>query len=154
MPLADYGASYRPLADDLPDHVIAELRDKSLLDFSIEFYDRVLAIEPDYVDVLRCQGELLTRKGLHLRALDIDRRLAALRPNEAVVQYNLACSLALVGRRREAVAALRRAVAQGYRDVDFLLADPDLETLRHEPEYRALVDALLRPAADAVHDSR
>ena len=62
---------------ELPEALVASFRDQSQLDFDLAFFDHLLQREPDYIDVLRCQGELLTRKGQHERALTIDRRLAA-----------------------------------------------------------------------------
>lgn len=109
------------------------------LDFDIAFYESVLERAPDYLDVLRCQGELLTRKGLHERALKIDRRLAELAPADCIVHYNLACSLAMTGSRCEALAALRCALESGYDDFDYLETDADLDGLRQEPAYRALM---------------
>jgi tetratricopeptide (TPR) repeat protein len=115
----------------------------SQLEFDIAFYESVLQRAPDYVDVLRCQGELLTRKGSHAQALAIDRRLAVLLPDDCVVQYNLACSLALMGMRNEAVAALRCALEAGYDDFDYLEADSDLDALRDEGAYQALLREFL-----------
>jgi hypothetical protein len=112
---------------------------KSQLDFDIAFYDRILQRRPDYVDVLRCQGELLSRKGLHQLALVVDRRLAELLPEDYVVRYNLACSLAVSGYRHEAIAALRKALEQGYDDFDYMENDNDLDTLRDDPAFRALL---------------
>ncbi|HUY92978.1 MAG TPA: hypothetical protein VMV10_29885 [Pirellulales bacterium] len=112
---------------------------KSQLDFDLEFYESILRRAPRYVDVLRCQGELLNRKGLHERAVLVDQRLAELRPNDCVVQYNLACSLALLGRRGEAIKALRKALEQGYGDFDYLHADSDLNGLRSEPAFKRLL---------------
>lgn len=112
---------------------------KSQLDFDIEFYDSILRRAPDYVDVLRCQGELLSRKGRHAEALDIDRRLAQLLPHDSVVQYNLACSLEQNARRDEALSALRRALERGYDDFEHLDLDADLEVLRNDPRYLALI---------------
>ena len=112
---------------------------KGQLDFDIAFFDRILKRQPDYVDVLRCQGELLSRKGLHELALAVDRRLAELLPTDYVVRYNLACSLAMGGYRREAIAALRAALEQGYDDYEYLESDSDLDALRDDPAYRALM---------------
>lgn len=125
--------------EDLPEAVVAGLRDRSQLDFDLEFFESLLQREPDYVDVLRCQGELLSRKGRHEQALAIDRRLVALLPRDSVAYYNLACSLALLGERSEAVVALRRSLECGYADLDFLKLDGDLDSLRDEPQYRALL---------------
>jgi predicted Zn-dependent protease len=130
--------------DLLPDIELPKLK-KSQLDFDIEFFDSILRRAPDYLDVLRCQGELLSRKGQHARALEIDRRLAAALPHDSVVQYNLACSLACNGLTADAVAALRRAFERGYDDFEHLDLDQDLESLRNDPRYAALIDEF-RPA--------
>lgn len=118
---------------------LASLEQRSQLDFDIAFYASVLERQPDYLDVLRCQGELLTRKGLHERALSVDRRLARLLPGDNVVQYNLACSLTMMGLLGEALVALRTALESGYDDLDYLRADSDLDGLRKEPGYEALL---------------
>ncbi|MBI2827457.1 MAG: hypothetical protein HYX69_22510 [Planctomycetia bacterium] len=117
----------------------AEPFPKQQLDFDVAFYGRILERQPDYVDVLRCQGELLSRKGLHELALAVDRRLAELLPADCIVRYNLACSLAMGGHRREAIAALRAALERGYDDFEYLDADSDLDALREDPAYRALL---------------
>jgi len=124
---------------ELPEAVVASFRDQSQLDFDLGFFDQLLQREPDYVDVLRCQGELLTRKGQHERALSIDRHLVSLLPSDSYVLYNLACSLALLGEPHEALAALRRSLECGYADLEYLKIDADLDTLRSEPEYLALL---------------
>lgn len=124
---------------EAPDPVIAERAASSQLDFDIAFFDSILEREPNYVDVLRCQGELLTRKGEHDRALEIDRRLARLRPEDALVHYNLACSLTLAGRRAEAVDAMRRALQNGYDDFEHLEQDPDLDALRDDASFIDLI---------------
>ena len=91
---------------DQPSTHAARQPEQSQLDFEIEFFQRVLSRQPDFVDVLRCQGQLLTRKGLHARALEVDQRLVELRPKDGVAHYNLACSLALGRRPAEAIAEL------------------------------------------------
>jgi predicted Zn-dependent protease len=112
--------------------------EQSQLDFDIEFFQRVLERQPDFVDVLRCQGQLLTRKGLHARALEVDRRLVELRPGDGVAHYNLACSLALGRRPGEAIAELERAFENGYDDFEYLEADSDLASIRDLPAYAEL----------------
>ena len=108
-------------------------------DFDIEFYENILARSPDRIEVLRLLGELVSRKGLHARALELDRRLVALLPEEAAARYNLACSLALSGRDDEAIDCLVESVRLGYDDVAHMEVDPDLASLRGRPEFRALL---------------
>lgn len=116
-----------------------QLAAQSQLDFDLEFYEGILHRAPRYVDVLRRQGELLNRKGLHERAVLVDRRLVELLPDDCVVQYNLACSLAMIGQREEAIESLRKALERGYRDIDYLHADGDLDALRGEPAFERLL---------------
>ena len=117
----------------------ARLGEKSQLDFDIEFFDRVLERNPQFTDVLRCQGQLLSRKGRHRDALEVDRQLVSMRPHDAVAHYNLACSLALLGRSPDAIAALRLALELGYDDFGYLETDNDLEALREDPAYLDLI---------------
>lgn len=124
---------------DLPQALLARFRDQNQLDFDIEFFDCVLERQPEYLDVLRCQGQLLSRKGMHARALQLDQRLVQLDPQDAVARYNLGCSLAVMGYVQDALDALRQALLRGYRDIDFLETDSDLDSLREEPGYRELL---------------
>jgi tetratricopeptide (TPR) repeat protein len=125
---------------EIPKGLIAPLRKKPQIEFDIEFFRSILERAPDYVDVLRCQGELLSRKGAHVEALEIDRRLATLLPHDSVVHYNLACSLTQNDLCEEAIAVLRRALERGYNDFEHLELDADLIPLHADPRYRALID--------------
>jgi tetratricopeptide (TPR) repeat protein len=113
--------------------------EQNQLDFEIEFYGRILERYPEYVDVLRVQGNNLTLKGRYAEGLQIDKRLCQLRPGDALVHYNLACSYALLKRPEQAIKTLRRAVELGYRDFRYLREDKDLESIRHDPRFRQLL---------------
>lgn len=60
-------------------------------------------------------------------------------PRSIGVKYNLACAYALRGDRKRALAALHRAVDSGFRNAALLQSDPDLTSLRSEPEFQDLV---------------
>ena len=122
------------------------LTSRSQADFEIDFFERILNRNPDHVDVLRALGDLFAEKGWHRRALQIDLRLAALRPRDPAVCYNLACSHALLGHVTEALLALRHALSAGFRDFQTLATDPDLASLRFRPEF-AQVLQLARQSA-------
>lgn len=109
------------------------------LDFDIDFFERILARNPDSIDVLRVLGELASRRGLNERALELDRRLVARLPDDFLARYNLACSLAMAGHPEEAIVALTEAFRLGYDDVAHMEVDPDLASIRERPEFRALV---------------
>jgi tetratricopeptide (TPR) repeat protein len=113
--------------------------DQNQLDFELEFFDRILERYPNYVDVLRVQGNNLTLKGRYLEGLQIDKRLVKLRPGDALAHYNLACSYALLKRTENALKTLRRAIELGYRDFRYLREDRDLDSIRHDPRFRQLL---------------
>jgi len=116
-------------------------------DFDVAFFEHVLRSSPHHEDVLRALGDLLAYKKLYRKALEIDRRLAAVRPRDAVARYNLACSLARCGHGGEAIAVLGVALEQGYHDFEHLATDPDLESLRGEPAFLELMNRYTRHAS-------
>lgn len=121
---------------------LSTLQKRSQLDFEIDFFERILSRDPNYVDILLQLGDLFARKGCHRRALQVDLRLSQLRPRDAMVFYNLACSHALLHHKIEALASLGRAVRLGYRDLEHLTNDPDLGSLRGDAEYARIVAEL------------
>jgi tetratricopeptide (TPR) repeat protein len=109
------------------------------LDFDIDFFEKLLVRNGDSVEVLRTLGELVSKKGDVQRALEIDRRLVERLPDDFLVRYNLACSQALAGRPDEAIDSLSSAILLGYDDLAHLEVDPDLDSLRERPDFRALL---------------
>lgn len=133
-----------PGALELPAELQARL-DRLGLEFLAEFLGRASARHPDHLEPLAELATTLTRLGRLEEGLDADRRLVRLVPHDPTVRYNLACSLALLGQKESALDELERAFALGYRDTAHLLADEDLDGLRSEPRFRALVERLGRP---------
>jgi tetratricopeptide (TPR) repeat protein len=131
---ADIPDADRPRRTELP--WFGELDE---LDFEIDFFEQILRRQPNYLNVLRVIGELLSRKGLYDRTLEIDRRLVSLRPSDGIARYNLACSLARQGDLLLAVGELSNALELGYDDFAHLEVDPDLDALRELPEFLALI---------------
>ena len=107
--------------------------------YEIAFYEKLLEKNPDYVEALLLLSELYTKTGRHEKGLSADLRLTQLRPADPIVHYNLACSYSLLCRPKEALEALERSISLGYRDVHFLEKDKDLQNLRQEPGYQALL---------------
>ena len=64
-----------------------------------------------------------------------------LRPNEATVLYNAACTFAQIDRRADALEALRKAWDAGYQDAEWTRRDPDLVSLHGDPGFEKLYPA-------------
>lgn len=119
----------------------AELRD---LDLKIEFVEGLVRRDPGYVDALQLLGDHYTQRGRYTEGLQMDERLAQLRPDDALVFYNLACSYSLTDQFDRAALALEKALSLGYRDFKWLAKDPDLDKLRRHPAFRDIQEKIRR----------
>lgn len=107
--------------------------------FCADFFHSVLERRPEHVEALAGAANTLTELGYYADGLEFDRRLAQISPHDPVVLYNLACSLALVHLREEALDALENAVSAGYKDATHMQSDTDLAALRDDPRFVSLV---------------
>ena len=110
--------------------------------WQIQFYEDILKRSPNYVEVLMVLGGLYTRKKMYSRGLEVDERLATLKKGAPIVHYNLACSYALLDEVHKAFEALTRAIDLGYRDVDHMDQDEDLDNIRSDPRYAETVNRI------------
>ncbi|MBF0570008.1 MAG: hypothetical protein HQL18_04465 [Candidatus Omnitrophica bacterium] len=105
--------------------------------FEISFYENVLQKTPNFIEALMCLGDLYTKEGFYEKGLRVDERLAKLRPDDATVFYNLACSYSLMNEVDAANRAVQRAIELGYDDLDYLQKDPDLINLLGSETFQA-----------------
>ena len=106
------------------------------------FFEAVAARLPNDDEVLKALGDLYTRVGRYEDGLAVDQRLAELCPDDSLVWYNLACSLALLSRRAPALRALKRSIELGYDDAEWMRQDEDLKSLRDERGFKTLLKKL------------
>ena len=114
------------------------------LDFEIAFFERILRRLPESVDVLMALGNNYTERGHFEKGMKIDQRLCRLRPTDPIIHYNLACSYAIVGKVDQAIETLEHAVALGYHNGAYIQRDPDLDGIRRDPRYLALLERVQR----------
>tara|TARA_B110000483_G_scaffold91290_1_gene112662 strand:- start:60 stop:425 length:366 start_codon:yes stop_codon:yes gene_type:complete len=110
--------------------------------WEIGFFESILKREPAYVDVVAILGGLYTKTGRIADGLRMDRKMVRLCPEDATAYYNLACSLALSDRARDALKTIRLAIDLGYGDYDWMENDPDLSALRKYPEFGDIIETL------------
>jgi serine/threonine protein kinase/Tfp pilus assembly protein PilF len=69
------------------------------------------------------------------RAMEID-------PEDPMLLYNVACNYAVLGRLDDSLEALDRAVSKGWGDRAWIEHDKDLDPLRSNPRFQAIVEAM------------
>jgi tetratricopeptide (TPR) repeat protein len=116
----------------------ADPLDEIALRFEIRWAEAHARARPEDLDALRMLAYAYSAAGRHEEALVEDRRLVERAPERADLHYDLACSLALLGRRDEAFASLGRALDLGFDDGDCLDSDDDLVSLRKDPRWAPL----------------
>ncbi|MBI5359177.1 MAG: hypothetical protein HZA48_01185 [Planctomycetes bacterium] len=107
--------------------------------FELSFYEAALKADPDNITALAIIGHSYTKLKMHDKAVLIDLKLASILPDDPTVTYNLACSYANLEDIESAFDALGRAVELGYSDATHMMKDPDLENLRNDPRFQAII---------------
>lgn len=65
----------------------------------------------------------------------------AMRPTDANILYNAACTYGVLKMKKESLDAFRRCVRAGYHNARWATQDPDLAVLQDDPEFVSLVAA-------------
>jgi tetratricopeptide (TPR) repeat protein len=94
--------------------------------------------EPDGWELWAPFGRLY-QEGRYAEAADQARQVAEAHPEYPALLYNLACCESLAGRKSDAIEHLRVANERSDRVRGFLAGDSDLDPLREEPAFQALL---------------
>jgi TolB-like protein/tetratricopeptide (TPR) repeat protein len=106
---------------------------------------KVLDLMPNYL--LQNPDDSRARMFYAVTLCDVGDREGAIRegasaieasPGDSVMLYNAACLYARLGETRRAVDTLRQAIEAGVRNFAWMKNDPDLDSLRDDPEFQAL----------------
>ncbi|UCF79202.1 MAG: protein kinase [Candidatus Eiseniibacteriota bacterium] len=129
---ADLGTSYQRLGQmDKFD----EIRRVSL-----ELYPRYLEKHPDDGRAHMFFAIHLVQEGRFYEARLQAEKALAINPTDPLMLYNTACFYARIGDKEHAIQSLKDAIAAGFANYDWFKRDPDLESIRSEPEYIKLVE--------------
>ena len=58
------------------------------------------------------------------------------------MRYNVACLYAVAGRTERALECLEEALAMGFGNRAWLERDPDLDSVREEPRFHAVLERM------------
>jgi adenylate cyclase len=105
-----------------------------------------LELTPDDPRALYMGAMSLTALGESDKAREWNRRALAMDPDDPSVLYNIACAFAMENQKAEALDALTKALDEGFGHWKWIEHDADLDSLRDDPAFAAL---LARKPADA-----
>jgi serine/threonine protein kinase len=116
-------------------------RDKlqQALQEGLQVYPRYLARHPDDARAHMFFASTLAQIGRQEEGNVEAAKALELSPGDPVMMYNAACFYAVTGERRLAIESLRNSIAAGNENYEWMKRDPDLDSIRNEPEYIELV---------------
>jgi len=100
--------------------------------------ERRMELNPDDVRAVNMGAVSLGRLGERDKALEWGERALQLAPEDSGVRYNVACIFAIEGEIERAIDCLEEALRAGFANQDWVDNDPDLDSLRNEPRFKAL----------------
>ena len=98
-----------------------------------------LTLNPDDPRAATMCAVSLCRLGDREEGLRWAERARAIDPEDPGVLYNVACLYALEGRADDAISCLTQSFEAGFGAREWIAQDPDLESLRGDPRFQALV---------------
>jgi serine/threonine protein kinase/Flp pilus assembly protein TadD len=101
-----------------------------------------LELNPDDARAVTIGAVSLCRLGDKQVGLEWAQRAVTIDPEDAGVSYNVACLFALEGEDDEAIRYLEDAVKGGFWHREWAEKDPDLDSLRDHPRFKALIQNL------------
>jgi adenylate cyclase len=104
--------------------------------------ERLLELDPDDIQSLLYGANALATLGERERSLEWASRVLEIDTNDALVLYNIACFYALAGEVKPALQALERSYEAGLADPEWMRQDSDLDNLRNENRYQALIERM------------
>lgn len=109
---------------------------------SLQAAERHLELFPEDARALYLGALSLIRTGDRRRGLQWADRALTAEPEEPFVFYNVACTYALVGEVEKAINSLDEAITFGMGQREWFENDPDLNSLRDDPRFQALLERL------------
>jgi tetratricopeptide (TPR) repeat protein len=100
---------------------------------------KAVELNPRFAPAFILLGALLKKPGRLEDSIAACKKAVLIDPDCTAAYYDLACYYSLLAKREQSLAAIEMAFCKGFSDFDWVLKDPDLETLRQNPEFKLLL---------------
>ncbi len=120
-------------------HVGATLLQQGNRKQAVEYFDRVIELEPDGLLALWVSGIKAFIEGNIEEGLKAGRKFEQINISDAEAWYHFAENYGLLGDKEGCVRTLQRAVDGGFFNYPFMLTDPFLDSVRDDPEFQRIL---------------
>jgi tetratricopeptide (TPR) repeat protein len=100
---------------------------------------RALALKKDYLEAHDAMADVYRKLRNWTAALAEADAALAIKADDSEAHYQRACALARLGRSKQAMAALKRAIELDEELADSISEEADLQSLARLPEFKALI---------------
>ncbi len=100
--------------------------------------EKHVELNPDDARAYSMGAVALCRLGERPAGLQWAEKAQAIDPTDPGIQYNVACLFALEGEAARAIESLDAAVKAGFAHKSWVEKDPDLDSIRDDPRFKAL----------------
>jgi serine/threonine protein kinase/Flp pilus assembly protein TadD len=107
---------------------------------AVRAIEKWLDMNPDDARALNIGATIWSNLGETEKALDWAKRSLDIDPEDPQLLYNVACVYAIEGQREDALQCLERAIDKGYGHREWIEHDSDLNSLRTDKRFQALLD--------------
>jgi len=108
----------------------------------MELAEKAILLNPEDARACYMGAGAMIRLGQHERGLKWAKRALALDPDDPAILYNVACNFSGLDMIEEAIDCLERTVKVGAAYKDWMMNDTDLDPLRRNQRFKALVKSL------------
>ncbi len=102
-------------------------------------YNRALEIDPDQAETYFNLGYLYKVMGEYNKSLEHYRMAILVDEDYSTAYYNMACCYSILNRRDEALSYLEKALARGFRRIDYAMNDSELKNIQGMRRFNELM---------------